>query len=174
MHNESQSCIVNGAHHIDGRADSGTYRRAQRDPGGLCSGRTMAERNRHWYRDYEVGCDSDNKFQIKLRQLCAYPLDFSAILLYQLPGLHSWFRLRRYNGQHPSIHTNVLENEKIPGSHCHVHKATERYQNAGLNPDAFAVLDNRYWDLESAILCLLDDCGFRSLAESPIFTGRME
>lgn len=147
----------------------------KKTPEGLCSSaRPMAERSGHRHKDFDVECDSDSKFQIKLRQLCAYPLDFSAILLYQLPGLHAWFRLRRYNGQHAGIHTNVLERDKIPGSRFHVHLATERYQGAGLRPDAYAVLDVRYWDLESAILCLLDDCGFRSpMEESPLFSGQI-
>ncbi len=134
---------------------------------------TMPERNGHKHKEFDVECNSDNKFIIRIRQLCANPLDFSVILAYQLPGLHSYFRLRRYNGQHAGIYSNVVEREKISG--FHIHMATERYQTAGLKPDAFAVATNKFFDLSSAILSLLNDCGFRSpIDESPLFVGRIK
>jgi hypothetical protein len=94
------------------------------------------------------------------------PLDFSAILGYRLPGSYTIFRLRRYNGRHH--HTNVLEGEHIYD--FHVHMATERYQRPGFKEDHFAQVTNRHYNLESAIRCLLDECGFRSqLEDSPLF-----
>lgn len=144
-------------------------------PEGLCPlVRTMPEKNGHKHKDFDVESKSENKFQLRLRQLCANPLDFSVILLYQLPGLHAWFRLRRYNGQHAGPHTNPLEKEKLPGSRFHIHTATERYQRIGLRPDTYAQLDSRFFNLESAIGCLLDDCGFRPpIEESPLFSRKI-
>jgi|SRR5579872_910265 len=138
-------------------------------PDGLSSVRTMPERNGHGRKEYEVTGESENKFIVKLRQLCANPLDFSVILGYQLPGLNTVFRLRRYNGKHH--HTNVIEAQRFYG--FHIHTATERYQAAGLRPDAFATQTDRYWSLESAIQCMLSDCGFLSpMNESPLFKPR--
>jgi hypothetical protein len=120
----------------------------------------------HRHKEFDVASNSDNLFFIKLRQLCANPLDFSVILAYHLPGLHTLVRLRRYNGKHH--HTNHLEHQRFYG--FHIHTATQRYQSAGFRADHFAEMTNRYWDLESAIRCLLADCGFKSpLEESPLF-----
>jgi hypothetical protein len=143
---------------------------AKNVPDGLRSSvRPMAERNGHRHKEFEVECDSDSLFFIKLRQLCANPLDFSVILAYQLPGLHTLFRLRRYNGKH--YHTNHLERERFYG--FHIHTATERYQTAGFRSDHFAQRTDKYWNLESAIQCMLTDCGFRSpIDESPLFRAQ--
>lgn len=143
-------------------------------PQGLCPVKAMTEKQGHRRKDFDVESNSDNRFQIRLRQLCANPLDFSVILLYQLPGLYVWFRLRRYNGLHRGGHTNNLEKQVLPGSCFHIHTATERYQQLGLRADTYAQVDARFYDLESAIQCLLTDCGFRSpMEESPLFTGQM-
>lgn len=143
----------------------------KRTPDGVHFLTAMPERNGHKHKEFDVECESENKFIIRIRQLCANPLDFSVILAYQRPGLHAYFRLRRYNGLHAGIHTNVLEGEKISG--FHIHTATERYQKAyGLKPDCFAQTTDRYWNLESAVKCLLTDCGFRSpIDEAPLFKG---
>jgi len=141
----------------------------KRVPDGVCSLRAIPERNGHRHKEFDVHCDTENRFIIRIRQLCINPLDFSVILAFQLPGLHSYFRLRRYNGLHAGVHTNVLECEKITG--FHIHTATERYQrSSGLKPDSFAERTNRYWSLESAVECLLFDCGFRSpMEDAPLF-----
>jgi hypothetical protein len=140
-------------------------------PDGVCLLKSMPERNRHKHKEFDIECGSENKYRIMVRQLCANPLDFSVILAYQLPGLFAYLRLRRYNGLHAGVHTNVLERTKVTG--FHIHTATERYETAGLKPDAFAEPTNRYWDLESAVLCMLNDCGFPSSAEEgPLFRPR--
>ena len=98
--------------------------------------------------------------------------DFSAILGYRLPEVNTIFRLRRYNGK-SHYHTNTIENERFRD--FHVHEATARYQHAGSKEDHFARIDRRYFNIDGAIDCLLNDCGFRSpLADSPIFTGKIE
>jgi len=128
--------------------------------------RTMTERNGHWQRGFDIECDSGNYFVMKLRLSSLNPMDFSAILGYRLPGLNTIFRLCRYNGRHH--HTNILERTHFYG--FHIHTATERYQRPGFKEDHYAEPTNRYYNLESAIECLLNYCGFRSpLAESPLF-----
>ena len=98
-------------------------------------------------------------------------LDFSVILGFQIPGLNRVFRLRRYNGK-SHYHTNVLE-KTPPFRDFHIHTATERYQRApGHKEDHFATIDKRYYDFESAVTCMLGDCGFRSpIEDAPLFSG---
>jgi lysozyme family protein len=136
-------------------------------PEGLCPVGKMTERNQHQRKDYEVACESGNKYLIAIRQSCLNALDFSVILGYQLPNVYTIFRLRRYNGKH--YHTNAIEANTFYG--FHIHTATERYQKPGFKEDHFAETTNRYWSLESAIQCLLLDCGFRSpIEEAPLFS----
>jgi hypothetical protein len=93
---------------------------------------------------------------VKLRQSAINPANFSVILVYKMPGLYTVFRLRRHNGKH--FHTNVIEGNDFHD--FHVHTATERYQKKGLNEDYFAEVSTRHHDLQSAIECLISDCGF--------------
>lgn len=98
-----------------------------------------------------------------------YPMDFSVILGYRLPHLFRVFRLQRYNGK-SHYHTNTIERETF--FDFHVHTATERYQDAGSKEDHFARVTDRHYSLESAVDCLLMDCGFTSaIEESPLFKG---
>jgi len=96
-------------------------------------------------------------------------LDFSVILGYELPRIRRIFRLRRYNGKHE--HTNPIERNSFYG--FHIHQATERYQTFGRGvEDHFAEPTSRYYSLETAINCLLNDSGFRSESERfPLFEG---
>ncbi len=88
-----------------------------------------------------------------------HSLDFSVILGYQLPHLHTVFRLRRYNGK-SHVHTNSIEKQTFYDFHFHT--ATERYQRPGFREEHFAEITNRYQTIEGAIQCILDDCGFRA------------
>jgi len=139
-------------------------------PEGLRPFSKLVEYNKHARRDYEITCASGNSFVIAIRQSTMNRFDFSAILGYQMPGINKIFRLRRYNGR-SHFHTNTIEGETFRDFHIHV--ATARYQNICSKEDHFAVVDARYADLDSAVDCLLKDCGFRSPIEnSPIFTGQ--
>ena len=135
-------------------------------PSGLSPLLNLTERNLHARKECAVTADSGNKFVIKIRRSVLNPFDFSVILGYQLPHLHRVFRLRRYNGN-SHRHTNVIEKQTFGG--FHVHTATHRYQASGFSEDHFAEPTNRYYDLDSAIECLLTECGFRSLEDSPVF-----
>lgn len=139
-------------------------------PDGLLPRRTMSERNGHLHKSYEVRSDGESRFVLKLRQSRVNPLSFSVILGYRVPGLYTVFRLRRYNGKHR--HTNAFERQTF--DEFHIHTATERYQVPGFDEDHFAVPTNRFFSLESAIQCLLSDCGFRPPIEnSPLFSGKI-
>jgi hypothetical protein len=82
-------------------------------------------------------------------------LNFSAILGYRMPGYNTVFRLRGYNGKHE--HTNAIEGNKLDDFHIHI--ATERYQKRGPREDVFAEATSRYWNLDTALRCMLTDCG---------------
>ncbi len=136
-------------------------------PSGLFSGRVLTSRNGHFRKDYSLGpTTSGSEFVIKLRQSIINPADFSVILGYKIPGLHTIFRLRRYNGKH--THTNIIEGDSFHD--FHMHTATERYQKKGLYEDYFAELNIRHYDLQSAIECLIADCGFdTTFSDLPLF-----
>lgn len=139
-------------------------------PDGLRPFSKLVEHNKHARRDYEITCASGSCFVIAVRQSTLNVFDFSAILGYKMPGTNKIFRLRRYNGR-SHFHTNTIEKETFRDFHMHM--ATERYQKIGPKEDHFAMIDKRYSDLDSAVNCLLKDCGFRSpIEDSPIFTGR--
>ena len=139
-------------------------------PEGLIPLTKMIERNQHRRKELDVAGASGNNFLIAIRQSMLNPMDFSVILGYKNPGFNTIFRLRRYNGK-SHYHTNTIEQEQF--FDFHMHTATERYQSRGSREDHFAQIDNRYYSLESAVGCLLADCGFRSsIEESPLFTGQ--
>lgn len=100
---------------------------------------------------------------IAVRQSMLNTWDFSAILGYKVPGYNTIFRLRRYNGKH--VHTNSIEGSTLHDFHFHT--ATERYQKRGAKEDSFAEVTSRYWNLDSALRCLLEDCGFNPPAPTP-------
>lgn len=98
-------------------------------------------KSNHQYlqRDLEVVGEAGNRFRIIIRRNAISPLDFSIILTFRDKDGRD-FRLRRYNGKHPSQHTNKLE--KVLGkpntsfrNTFHIHKATQRYQEEGLKID---------------------------------------
>ena len=132
----------------------------------------LMERNKHERKDFRIPVPSGNEFVVFIRKSVINMLDFSVVLGYQLPHVHTVFRLRRYNGKSHQ-HTNVLENETFYD--FHIHTATEKYQRPGFREDHHAVTTSGYSDLRGAIDCLLNECGFRvSIEESPLFTGGAE
>jgi len=42
----------------------------------------------------------------------------------------------------------------------HIHMATVRYQDLGTREDAYAEPTDRFSDFHSALVCMLEDCGF--------------
>jgi hypothetical protein len=131
--------------------------------------RVMPVRNGHYQKSFDVAAPSGNEFVIKLRQSLVNPANFSVILGYKMPGSYTVFRLRRYNGKH--IHTNHLEGERFHNFHVHV--ATERYQKAGWDEELFAQESTVHYDLNSAIECMLNECGFiRTEPDLPLFRNQ--
>ncbi len=130
-------------------------------------------RDRNGQRECEcrvVGANG-NEFWLKIRQTKFNPLDFSVILAVRLPNSNQLFRLRRYNGRH-GLHVNRIEGDRLSG--CHVHTATQRYQELGAREDAYAEPSEDFATLDEALNCLLRDCGFDVPpdAQLPLFKER--
>lgn len=120
------------------------------------------------HKEYEVGVTGTNghEFLLKFRQNEINTMDFSVILLYIPKGSNQHFRLRRYNGKSHE-HTNKIEGNTFYG--FHIHTATERYQQLGLDEDAFAEPSDKFASFMAATDCMIRDCAFatkdKNLAE---------
>ena len=141
-------------------------------PPGLRPLTRLIERSQHLRKDFEITGASGSSFLLAIRQSKLNLFDFSAILGYRVPGFNTVFRLCRYNGKHR--HTNTIEKQAIHD--FHIHYATERYQRlGGMKEDSFAMATDRYQTLDTAVQCLLDDCGFSSpIGDSPLFSGKIQ
>lgn len=109
----------------------------------------------HKRRDLALNAESGECFAIKCRQGVHNPLDFSVVLVY-LDSAGNEYRLLRCNGWHESQHTNHLEKCNGATGHTfgpsfHIHRATQRYQEAGRDIDGFAEGTTAYSDYESAL-----------------------
>ena len=71
--------------------------------------------------------------------------------------------MRRYNSRHE--HTNKIEG--VTFDDFHIHEATERYQLLGAKKDSYARPTDKFSDLDGALRCMLEDCGFE-IQEGPI------
>lgn len=97
-------------------------------------------------------------FRLIIRQSTINSFDFSVILAYVPPKSNQLFRLRRYNGKSHE-HTNSIEN--VTFYDYHIHCATERYQSLGAREDSYAEATDKYADLQQAVKCMMQDCGFQ-------------
>ncbi len=111
----------------------------------------------HKEREMDLKGESGSDFRLIVRQSILNPLDFSVILAHRAPQTNILFRLRRYNGKSHE-HTNIIEGETFYD--YHIHQATERYQQMGAREDSYAEKTARFSDLQSAVSCLIEDCGF--------------
>lgn len=109
----------------------------------------------HAQRALEVQGEAENKFRIIIRTNTINRMDFSIILTIKDKD-GGEFVLRRYNGKHPSQHTNRLEKARgEPNSSFrntfHIHKATQRYQEEGLPIDGYAEVTKEYASFDTAL-----------------------
>ncbi len=112
--------------------------------------------SQHEEAQLDVPIENRGTFRVIVRRNRINPMDFCVILGYVPPERTRLFRLRRYNGSHR--HTNKLEGTDFHG--CHVHYATQRYQEAGWDIDAYAEATERYGTADQALELLLDECNF--------------
>lgn len=118
--------------------------------------RTRPYSSQHEEAQIEVQLENTGVFRVIIRKNRVNPLDFSVILGFVPPERLRLFHLRRYNGTHR--HTNKLESNQFRD--FHIHYATQRYQEAGWDIDAYAEPTDRYDTVDGALDILLDDCNF--------------
>jgi len=121
-------------------------------------------------RELEVSVPNGRAFRLVLRQNSINPLDFSIILI--LKEGTTEYVLVRHNGKHPSEHTNKIEKRRgEPNSSFrnvfHIHKATERYQQAGLAIDGYAEPTTRYSSFQTALEAMIEEYGFQQPEGEP-------
>jgi hypothetical protein len=117
----------------------------------------LRDKRGHKERELDIQGDNESQFKIIMRQSDFDQFDFSVILAFCPNDTNQIFRLRRYNGKSHQ-HTNKIEAETFYG--FHIHMATERYQDLGTREDTYAEQTDRYSDLQTALQCMLEDCGF--------------
>jgi len=126
-------------------------------PENYLSKMQLRDKRGHKERELDIICLDGNQYRIIIRQSNHNPNDFSIILGVLLPDSNQIFRLLRYNGKSHE-HTNHIEKNRFYD--FHIHKATERYQEYGTREDAYAEPTNRFTDFNSALQCMIEDCGF--------------
>lgn len=119
----------------------------------------------HEKSNIEIRGEAGSMFRVILRRNRINVFDFSIILVFQDKDGKK-YRLLRYNGRHPSEHTNKWEKEQGLADYklapaFHIHRATERYQEAGLPIDGFAEVTAAYHDFPSALDRFLKDNNFQ-------------
>jgi hypothetical protein len=105
-----------------------------------------------------VAGEAGNRFQLSLRQSVLDPYDFSVILTVVRPD--GSLNLRRHNGA-SHAHSNPIEGDRFSGV-CHVHEATERYQQRGSDAEHFARPTTEFSDLATALGVMLHVASFQS------------
>lgn len=125
-------------------------------------------------REWEIKGENENIFRVVLRQNNINLLDFSIILIFRDKDGNE-FRLCRFNGKHPSQHTNRLErNRGLPNASFrgtfHIHKATQRYQEESFEIDGYAEATSEYSSFEGALQMFLQRNGFHE--DLPLFNSQ--
>lgn len=110
--------------------------------------------SQHFEQDIEG--ERGNMFKIIIRVSNKNPMDFSVILAVKIGS--KLFRLKRYNGDSHD-HTNEIEKEHISG--CHIHKATQRYQEKGYREEGYAQKSDKYSDWKKALSILINENNFQ-------------
>ena len=114
--------------------------------------------------NYEAEAATGEKFRVYVRQNMRIPEGFSCGLLYLAPSGEP-VTLTRYNGSDHE-HANPLDGGGPMPAACHIHKATERYMQAGRKAEHFAESTDRYSDLEGALRALILDCNIKGLSDN--------
>ena len=119
----------------------------------------LREKRGHREAELPVAGSAGTEFRLIARQNSLNVLDFSIILAVCPAGSNQMFRLRRHNGKSHE-HTNQIEASTFYDFHIHI--ATERYQELGMREDAYAEATDHFGDFDSALRCMVDECGFET------------
>lgn len=132
----------------------------------------------HKEKEVDVEGSNGNLFRVIIRQNKLNMLDFSIILTLREKDSNLEYNLLRYNGKHPSRHTNKWEKENRLPDYAfdpafHIHRATQRYQESGYKIDGYAEVTTRFSDFHSALNQFLIECNFKKKYDGqlPLFKG---
>lgn len=114
--------------------------------------------------NYEAEAATGEKFRVYVRQNMRIPEGFSCGLLYITPSGEP-VTLARYNGSDHE-HANPLDGGSPLSRACHIHRATERYMQAGRKAEHFAETTDRYADIDGALRALILDCNIKGLSDN--------
>jgi hypothetical protein len=118
--------------------------------------RSKPTSEQHEEAQFDIEASDERTFRVMIRKNSINPLDFSVILGYIQKERLNILRLRRYNGIHE--HTNKLEGVRFRG--FHIHYATQRYQEAGLDIDDYAEPTEKYGTVDQALELYFNECNF--------------
>jgi len=120
----------------------------------------------HKEKEIDIEGSNGNLFRIIIRQNKLNVLDFSIILTLREKDSDIEYILIRFNGKHPSSHTNKWEKENKQQNYkfdpaFHIHKATQRYHESGYKIDGYAEVTTKYSDFYSALEQFLLECNIK-------------
>lgn len=120
----------------------------------------------HREKEIDIEGSTGNLFRVIIRQNKLNILDFSIILTLKEKDSNLEYILLRFNGKHPSRHTNKWEKENRMPEHTfgptfHIHRATQRYQESGYKIDGYAEVTTGYADFHSALEQFLLECNIK-------------
>lgn len=105
----------------------------------------------------EVMGEKGHTFKLIATRSTRDPTDFSVIMLYLDKRTGEKLILVRHNGDHK--HTNMIEGDHLKG--CHIHMATQRYQERGLRADAYATKTEEYSSFGTALDSMINKYNFK-------------
>lgn len=115
-------------------------------------------------KESSISVDGDfgSKFQLILKQNKFNKTGFCIVLGVYPPGSNKLFHLLRYDGNDHEHSNKGLPGDACKSIHynCHIHQATERYQDAGLKEDGYAEPTTKYGTLNEALDAMIEDCNF--------------
>jgi len=133
----------------------------------------------HKEKEADIKGSNGSLFRIIIRQNKLNVLDFSIIITLREKDSNLEYNLLRFNGKHPSAHTNKWEKENKLQEYrfnpaFHVHRATQRYQESGYRIDGYAEVTARYSDFHTALNQFLLECNIKREddgAQTSLFEG---
>lgn len=130
------------------------------------TGARWVAKGSHKEKNYHLVADRNNeeKYRIFVRISEHNATVFSAGLVRVFAGDQTLILARYNGGYHP--HRNVIEATKVPAV-CHRHVTTERYIQAGHDPDGFAEARTDYNNVEGAFAALCRQCGIDCPDDTP-------
>ncbi|RYH23133.1 MAG: hypothetical protein EON54_24975, partial [Alcaligenaceae bacterium] len=106
-------------------------------------------------KTFDLEGPQSERFQMYVRENLRIPDGYSCGLLFLHPSGEK-VTLTRYNGSDHE-HSNPLDSGAPIPFQCHIHRATERYIEAGRKAEHYAETTDRYSDFAGALRSFIQD-----------------